>query len=542
MGNPTEFVADPGAIDELNALARRLREPDARGGLEAANRAHELARTAGYARGLVDSLVNQSHCNNWLSHFSLALSQALEALRLASEMPAYPGQADLLLALARSQLNLANFSESIALAQRAQLLAHESGDRLVEADALNLLGISYYRLEQYELCFAAYQDSMALHRASDNPPGVCKVMINIAQANSTLQQFDQALAVGQQALEIARASSSPMLEAYTLHTLGQVYADQGNFAQALEHLQRSLPAADAIGNQYVRLVSIYALGQVYGRWQKPAQAAGYYQQGLELAEALQSKLYIFRCHEGLAACYESQSDWRQALAHYQRFHSVKESVFNEQNLNRIHSLESMHALEKARQEAEFYQQRNAALEQEIAHRKTLEAELQRLAATDALTGTANRRRFIELAEFEIERAVQQQHPLALAAIDLDHLKQVNDTCGHALGDRALLALAQTFQANIRLNDVFARFGGDEFLLLLPETTAEQAYELVERIRRLLVAQPVESGEAAISITISVGVTTLNRQLDALDDLLARADEALYCSKTAGRNCVSIIEA
>jgi diguanylate cyclase (GGDEF)-like protein len=527
-------------VDALNILARELRELDAKRGLELAQEAYELAQVGHYLKGLVDSLANQSHCYSWLSNVVDALARGLEALRESERLGDYPNQADLLFALSRVQLNLANFSESVELGRRAQKLAQEVGDRLTEADALNVLGINYYRSGTYDLAFAVYTEGLALYRAMGNQHGACKVFINIAQAYSTLEKYDQALAFGHEGLAIVRAINSRMLEGYTLHTLGQIYADKGAFEQAIEYLQLSLPIAGEIGDQYLYLVSIVAIGQVYARWQQQEVAVAHFQQALALAEELKSRIYVFRCHKALAEFYESQGSWQQALTHYKQFHTVKETVFNEENVSRLQSLEIRHQIEIARKETELYHLRSVALEQEVAERKRLEEELQHQATTDVLTNISNRRHFIALAHTEVQRAVRLRRPLALALIDLDYFKQINDTYGHAVGDRALIALARICQSNIRPLDIFARFGGDEFVLLLPETNREQAYTVVERIRQLLTAQPTDVDGQAVSLSISSGIAGLSSAQESLDSLLARADQALYQAKGAGRNRVGLM--
>ena len=174
---------------------------------------------------------------------------------------------------------------------------------------------------------------------------------------------------------------------------------------------------------------------------------------------------------------------------------------------------------------------------DITERKRLEAQLQQLAATDGLTGVVNRRRFMDLAADEIKRATRLSHPLALALLDLDHFKQINDTYGHATGDQALIALTSICQGSIREIDVLARFGGDEFVLLFPETTSAEAHAVMERVRLALIAQPVDVHGKLVALSISVGIAGLASAAKSLDTLIECADQALYQAKAAGRNRV-----
>ena len=180
-----------------------------------------------------------------------------------------------------------------------------------------------------------------------------------------------------------------------------------------------------------------------------------------------------------------------------------------------------------------------AVKEDITERKSLEELLQNQAITDELTGVYNRRHFMALATLELKRAIRLKHPFAVAMIDLDHFKQVNDTYGHAAGDQVLIALSQIIQKQIRNIDVLARFGGDEFVLLFLETNAEQARGVIERVRLALTTQPIDMVGKPISLTLSSGIASLMNENESLDSLLRYADQALYRAKEAGRNRVEV---
>ena len=175
---------------------------------------------------------------------------------------------------------------------------------------------------------------------------------------------------------------------------------------------------------------------------------------------------------------------------------------------------------------------------DLTERKRLEDKLRQQATTDELTGAMNRRYFLELLQSELTRAIRLQHPLVIAVIDLDHFKQINDTYGHAAGDAVLRAFAQTCRQHSRDIDLFARFGGDEFALLLPGANCDQAATVLERIRRAITV-PINLGGQPIAVTISVGLTSLSNTNDSADTLMSRADHALYQAKAAGRNRVVV---
>jgi diguanylate cyclase (GGDEF)-like protein len=172
------------------------------------------------------------------------------------------------------------------------------------------------------------------------------------------------------------------------------------------------------------------------------------------------------------------------------------------------------------------------------------ARLLRSGMTDFLTGWHNRRYLHTRIKEELARAQRHSTPVACLMIDVDHFKQINDAHGHLAGDHVLRELAQRIDGQIRGSDTAARFGGDEFAILLPETTAEEAVRLAERIRVIACSEPVEVGPGlTLSLSLSIGVGAVNpgrseRDLKAIaDGLLAEADAALYRAKAQGRGRV-----
>ncbi|HCS39643.1 MAG TPA: hypothetical protein DIW44_08665 [Anaerolineaceae bacterium] len=162
-------------------------------------------------------------------------------------------------------------------------------------------------------------------------------------------------------------------------------------------------------------------------------------------------------------------------------------------------------------------------------------EVQKLAITDPLTNLNNRRKFEELATKEFERSIRYNRPLCVIMIDLDQFKQVNDTYGHLIGDHVLASLADLCKKNLRNIDILARYGGEEFIIVLPETTATQALISAERLRRDCEENAVETVQGPIKFTISLGLAELNKTCKTLEELVDRADQALYESKRTGRN-------
>ncbi|MBT8136315.1 MAG: diguanylate cyclase [Gammaproteobacteria bacterium] len=174
----------------------------------------------------------------------------------------------------------------------------------------------------------------------------------------------------------------------------------------------------------------------------------------------------------------------------------------------------------------------------IENLKKQNEELHDLAIRDGLTGLYNQRHISELLAAEFERAVRYHRELSVLFIDVDHFKDYNDRNGHPRGDEALRAIAGILQENTRKSDAVARWGGEEFLVLAPETSPEAAANLAEKLRASVAqhAFPGRESQPAGCVSISVGIANLSGG-DSFEKLIARADEALYAAKSAGRNTV-----
>ena len=175
---------------------------------------------------------------------------------------------------------------------------------------------------------------------------------------------------------------------------------------------------------------------------------------------------------------------------------------------------------------------------DISARKAMEDELRRLATTDPLTGIFNRRHLMDQGEREIRRARRYGTDLALLILDIDHFKPINDRFGHAIGDDALKAMVHLCQGHLREIDVMCRLGGEEFVVLLPETSDSAAMIAAERLRAAIEAHAMTLPDGLVlTFTISIGLTAARQEDTSLGDVLSRADEALYAAKGAGRNQV-----
>lgn len=198
-----------------------------------------------------------------------------------------------------------------------------------------------------------------------------------------------------------------------------------------------------------------------------------------------------------------------------------------------------------------HQQQLAAQMKELASKlQEMEAEAEKTRSAlarqrykslrDPLTELPNREAYQERVRAEFNRWQRYQHPLSLAICDLDHFKKINDSFGHQAGDRVLKVIGRSISKRLRTVDFFGRYGGEEFVAILPETNLQDAYDLLEKIRAAIANTAFNYKEQPLDITLSIGVAEF-RAGDTIDAVFARADKALYSAKAAGRNRVLIAE-
>jgi len=184
----------------------------------------------------------------------------------------------------------------------------------------------------------------------------------------------------------------------------------------------------------------------------------------------------------------------------------------------------------------------ATIGRDLTATRQLQEELRLMASTDPLTGLLNRRRFLERAEADFQRSQRYRHELAVVMLDIDHFKAINDSHGHFAGDQALIGMSRACEKLLRNTDILGRWGGEEFVILMPETPLAGAAILAERLREELAQLAVATTAGPLHFTVSAGVAARGEPDAGITDIMHRADSALYAAKQRGRNRIQILTA
>lgn len=420
-----------------------------------------------------------------------------------------------------------------------------------------------------------YQRALAEYDRLENPGGVAGCRYNLGVLQEELKQFDAALASYGEAQRAAEALGDQYLLSLALASTGSALRSAGRLAEAEVAIGRALEVCQrmdrrrGIADNLLKLASVRRL---QGHLPAALRTA---QEGLELAERLEDRRMVADAHRELAEVYDAMGRPMEALVSLRRFQAIDEEVAGVEKSSHVNKL--MIAFESARKEQEINSlqaQRRAdqrvrwavtamlglalvvigllvagyrlkvqsanAIAAKNAELEEAYARVEELARIDELTQLFNRRGIFEFLQHEVARSRREQSPLALVLGDLDDFKRINDTCGHAVGDAVLRAAAAAIRGSVRATDAVARWGGEEFLAVLPNTGLEGAALVAEKIRAAVAALTVEGARGVGSLTITLGVSVC---LDGdLKEALRRADAAVYEGKGAGKDTVRMAPA
>ena len=528
-------------IDALNNLAWKLRISHYERAQSLGNEAFELSRSGDYTQepychGLAASLVTLAFLDSELGLLESAIQRCFEAVNLIGKLPPSQTMVDTWFTLGWVYYYLSDHPTALNYGLKALNLAQELGDREREAWALDAIASfdddPFQATHMHEAAFNIFKEI-------EHVEGQFRVLNNWACALFDQGNFESALKTARAGMQLVKEQSLLREEINLNETIGSVLIAMGDYEQALECLQYAKILSDRYGPDIVYVWILVALGQVYLMKNDLEKAKHQLFQALKTATEWNINSEKMRCHQYLSELYEKQGKPEKALEHYKLFHSLKEIVAGESSARQIAMLKMAHKVETTQRDAEIQRLQNEKLKLEIDEHKRIQAILENLATRDSLTNLNNRRHFLILAEKEWQRALRYKHPFTVLMLDLDHFKQINDRYGHSIGDQALISVAGIIQAALRASEIAGRYGGDEFAIILPETTAKNGLLVSKRIRKEIIGQAIQTERRPITLTASIGVAGLSDEnrnsIQALDTLLNRADKALYEAKRAGKN-------
>lgn len=534
-------------------------------GAQAAREAAALARDMNSPEGplwLARALSQLAVCLRNVTELVAAAQVAQEATALFATLPEpWPREhAEALISQGIALTMLGRAADALALFETARDLSRAAGDAAGEANALldiavvaNVLGDDDKAVALYRQVLPIYEGLGDHHRRASalNNMAYAQVCRGMRQAEAgdtaaAQGQFTAAVAGAEMALPLAEASGQADFIVSCLDTLSAALRELGQFDRAQQTLARQLALTRQLAGRRMEAVTLGNWGEVQRRAGQTTAALTTLQQ----ADQLFSQLQLAEEHAttllSLVDTYEALGRLAEALATHRRFHALQQRLRADEAQHKLQTLESRLKLERSEAELALSRQRSeelAALNERLlavdTEREALVHELQRLSTEDALTGLANRRAFDIRLAMEVERARRYQRPLSVAMLDVDHFKQINDQGSHAMGDQVLRSIAEVLRLHTRPTDLAARLGGDELVLLLPDTELADAVTLCRHLGQQMSSVQWHQWMPLLQPTLSVGIASLDVQagVAAAEPLLAAADAQLYRAKALGRNWI-----
>lgn len=547
------------ALEEARAAVEAARAARIAGqhrqGVECASRALALAGEVGH-QGLRAAALSVLALNEFRLGDSEAAvlhgQQALPLLRRAKDA-AERTQVLCTLVMAHNEMGL--HADSLNFATQAIESARQAHDPSLMSWALNRASLTYGELGDPQraepLMIQALdiareirgEEEMfsALNNLSSNLLQAAKALAGEAQAAA----ISRAIAYGNEALQLAEASGNAHREAVSLSNLASAFVQLGQFDRALPYIDRQEALSTQNGYRSMVLLASLSRAELARYRGQLDEATRLYRHVLDHAHGTDDHDMVRELHQGLYEVCKQQGDFETALRHLEAVLPLEREAMRQRAdrqarllINRIEIENMQAAADRARSEADVQRLRAAALESENQRLADRAIELGRHAMEDQLTGLANRRRVEHELPLHLEAAHKRTSPLSLAAIDLDHFKQVNDRFGHAVGDDVLRAIAQMLLHNTRSTDLVARMGGEEFIVVLVGTGLPVAAEICERLRKAVATHDWDGVARGLRVTVSLGLCDAEKA-QTMRDLLEQADALLYAAKRGGRNRVEL---
>ncbi len=537
-------------IDALNDLAWRWRYREKEHALRICLRTCQLSQTAEfeaqpYLIGLATGLATSSLIHQIRYDLDEAMNEAIQALTILEGFPFLPAASDARISICWINLTTGDFSTALEYGLPALQIARDLHDREREAYALDALGNIYCKSSDYDHALENHHEALQIADEIAIPEISMIIFNNLANTLYEMKRFSEALPYSLKAIDLARSQGLISEEIILISTVSEILVAMKSFEEAGLYLQDALTKYQNsnLSRPYVFMLIMFGLAGLNMEQAKYQVAEPYLFQALENARQHDFKTTQMLCHQQLCAVYENTLQYHLALEHFKQFQALQVSISGKDMARKIALLKAEYRIELSRRETETFRNQNRELQHEIEERKRGQSLLENLAMRDSLTNLFNRRQFSILAEAEFERSIRYNHPLCVLLLDIDHFKQINDQYGHQVGDQVLVKLARTIQTDLRdSSDIIGRYGGEEFIAILPEITSARAALVGERLRKTINDLQHDYKDGQISVTISIGISEFegNHALVpnlTLHKLINQADLALYIAKKNGRNRV-----
>lgn len=479
--------------------------------------------------------------------------------------------------------DIENFEAALEHYMVALAASREAGEQLEAAKTAGNIGNLYSTIGELERSREYHEQALADFEAIGFQPGVAGSLVNLGAVAAKFAAEAQARGDSQEAgreNRLLRSYNERALELFT--TLGNergiAYATSnialaserlGDPAQALMHHERALELRRRIGDVHGQVNSHVEMAFTLMRLHRYADAQAHLDEATSVLSEDEHHGLLLAVASRRVDLAEAQGDYPAALEWQREVTRLRGAIADEDHAARIAEMEGRFGHEQQAREIELLRSNAEVRELQLGRQRlyfhvsvviavlllllfgvTLSRqrlgraaarELERAARTDPVTGIANRRHMIEQLEQELNRSRRSRQPFSVLMADIDRFKSINDAYGHGAGDAVLAEVAQRLTRRVRAQDTVARWGGEEFLILLPDTDLAGAHTLGESLRDVVSATPMLAGQQPIVVRVTIGAAEFRDPM-SLDDLVNAADVAMYRGKRQGGDRITAVGA
>lgn len=458
--------------------------------------------------------------------------------------------------------------------QKAYSLAPVKGDHITKSSIAGLIALVYEYRRENKLAIPYFEEAIAYHRVHNNLQDLGDNIYGLGRANKNIGNLELGKSQLQESVLIARQVNDEQGIAYGLKELAGLEVRLDNVEHALSLYSEALAIFEISQNPYMLTDVLTSMGEAYLKINQPEVALDYISRAELYADPVAMRSHLFKLRLFKANAYELQKKYKLAYQEIIQSYPPRLKLLRKQYTEKFAKLENKFKLDKLDQKNYILQKSNElktiSLNAEIEKNKSLilymilasiillllvfilyrskqtRKKYERLSETDYLTGLYNRRKVMELLDFEMELAKRHKFELCVAILDLDYFKKINDVYGHTVGDKVLVFFAHLCKTMLRRTDVVGRIGGEEFIIVLPHTSVNDSKKLLDNLRRETqkISSQIDLSNSEqmeeLKVSVSIGICASNL-IDSSEVIINKADKVLYQAKANGRNQIVLTE-
>ncbi|MFO7882341.1 MAG: tetratricopeptide repeat-containing diguanylate cyclase [Kosmotogaceae bacterium] len=516
--------------------------------------------------------------------FENKLKHAQEAFLMSNKLGFTEGEIDALTNLIQLYIDTSEYEKASENCDTLMEMCEKSGDRLTSARALNKKGLSEWQLGNIDIALNCLIESLSIFHEIDDSETDPSLLSNIAIMYSELGNNTKSKEYLEQSIAQAKKNGNKLCLASSLNNMGIISARMDRFDESIEYFRKALEIKRELGDKRKIINSLHNIADMYTERYEYNKAEELLTEAEELAKEIENseaiafskrewgKHFMFKddykraitiLKKGLETAqekrlnsmagdialfisesYEKIGDYKNGLEYHKLHDDLKEKLYKENLKKNVAMIEDKYERKRKIKEAEFYREKhfelmkvnekinrqNEMLERAEKRLKRANKLLKEKSVRDSLTWLFNHKYMNKKLKDELKRSKRYNEPFSIALFDLDDFKKINDVFGHQIGDRVLKIIAKTILSNIREVDMAFRYGGEEFLLLFPNTKLSSAVRVCERIRKGLAST---NYKVDCKVTLSGGIVQWSGE--SITKLVKNVDSLLYKAKYEGKN-------